>query len=331
MATAMSNVREATNKEAYADSYKEEHKQGFQSGWIQIHRLCEHSLNVGGEVVRYSNQIYQHSEESSRPIDYWIAEARRYINENIIRHMYNVPYLTTGQSLQINYGIEVPANNGWWIQNEVTVADGHWGNWGPMHMCPPDHYAVAAKVRDEAFQGGGSDHHGSDDTALNGYQMKCIQVKGKFKGRAQLGHYPHLRTEAGLYGDWTAFETCEYGSFIAGHRIRIEPPQGGADDAAANGIAMACRGSVYAHNQGSTPNTYPAVWNSYGGWTRFTELHHVIADQHKWGNFGYWGICPDKTYMCGFSLRIEPDQGSGDDTSMNGMRMTCCRMPWDEA
>lgn len=44
------------------------------------------------------------------------------------------------------------------------------------------------------------------------------------------------------------------------------------------------------------------------------------------GNWLPWMYCPQYTYVCGATVRIEPLQGSGDDTGMNGIRLACCSL-----
>ncbi|XP_062255344.1 vitelline membrane outer layer protein 1 homolog isoform X2 [Platichthys flesus] len=42
--------------------------------------------------------------------------------------------------------------------------------------------------------------------------------------------------------------------------------------------------------------------------------------------FGTWRrpeMCPDQYFAVGFSTRVEPKQGGGDDTAMNGIRLIC--------
>ena len=45
---------------------------------------------------------------------------------------------------------------------------------------------------------------------------------------------------------------------------------------------------------------------------------------------GYWGkwhktaMCPSGQYVCGMRVRIEDQQGDGDDTAMNSVRLQCC-------
>ena len=41
------------------------------------------------------------------------------------------------------------------------------------------------------------------------------------------------------------------------------------------------------------------------------------------GRWREWNDCPSGEYLVGFSLKVEPDQGSGDDSAVNGMTSTC--------
>ncbi|KAG8430996.1 hypothetical protein GDO86_019592 [Hymenochirus boettgeri] len=46
------------------------------------------------------------------------------------------------------------------------------------------------------------------------------------------------------------------------------------------------------------------------------------------GQMGQWSrmeMCPNGTMAKGLSLRVEPEQGIGDDTSLNGIRLHCVR------
>ena len=43
--------------------------------------------------------------------------------------------------------------------------------------------------------------------------------------------------------------------------------------------------------------------------------------------FGSWGVeqkCPSGMHLCKVRGKIEPDQKSGDDTSLNGLHFECC-------
>jgi hypothetical protein len=42
-----------------------------------------------------------------------------------------------------------------------------------------------------------------------------------------------------------------------------------------------------------------------------------------WGEWSGWQWCPPGSYVGGLNVRIESDQGGGDDTAMNGIRVVC--------
>lgn len=49
-------------------------------------------------------------------------------------------------------------------------------------------------------------------------------------------------------------------------------------------------------------------------------------DPHA-GEKGTWAAdsyCPADSYVCGVNAQVEPDQGDGDDTSVNHVRFHCC-------
>ena len=66
--------------------------------------------------------------------------------------------------LSVIFNVDIPLQNGWEVNEWLDVVDGHWGDWGTIHICPKDHYAMSLRVRDEEYQ------HSGDDTALNGLQ-----------------------------------------------------------------------------------------------------------------------------------------------------------------
>ncbi|XP_031552354.1 vitelline membrane outer layer protein 1-like [Actinia tenebrosa] len=43
----------------------------------------------------------------------------------------------------------------------------------------------------------------------------------------------------------------------------------------------------------------------------------------SWGSWGHEDWCPRGTYGYGFSLKVETYQGSGDDTSLNAIKLLC--------
>ena len=72
------------------------------------------------------------------------------------------------------------------------------------------------------------------------------------------------------------------------------------DDAATTNVQFKCTdGSLFGD------------WRGYG-----TEM--------KWGNWKGWELCPGNQVVCGIQTQIEPRQGSGDDSALNGIRLSCC-------
>ena len=231
--------------------------------------------------------------------------------------------------------------NGWQIQTTVLVAEGppgsDWGKWGEIHMCPENYYAISGRVSDQPVQ------YNKDDTALNGYQMRCRQVSAFWQHnglitKPYLGDTYHtqygLKRNGGVWGDAV---TCPEGSLIFAHKVRMEPNLGGeGDDTAINGMSLGCRWSVLNSGSGKNMNGQSGYQDQYGnpqhGMTTNSDDHYVIADVHKWGKMLNWAICPHRSYMCGFQLKGEwkdYEEYEDDYVGMTGMRMICCRMPWD--
>ena len=43
----------------------------------------------------------------------------------------------------------------------------------------------------------------------------------------------------------------------------------------------------------------------------------------NWGQWTTWSSCPSNQFAIGMQLKVEGDQGSGDDTALNGIRLLC--------
>ena len=81
--------------------------------------------------------------------------------------------------------------------------------------------------------------------------------------------------------------------------------QGSNDDTSANYIKFHCRdfmNSTSAETEMVKPPGHGA-WGAYGSWS---------------------DSCPQDSAVCGIQARIEPPQGSGDDTGLNDIKLFCC-------
>ena len=75
------------------------------------------------------------------------------------------------------------------------------------------------------------------------------------------------------------------------------------DDTAANYMKARCRDS-------SSGNEYEVPGKSKRG---------------LWGDFGDWSeSCDQDSAVCGIQDKLESQQGSGDDTSLNDLKLYCC-------
>jgi len=204
VAAAMKTVNQARTETKLSDRSEILHSEGYQPHSSQVHRRCTHKINIGGEVITQTDSLYLYTDRRDSSgnypsITYWQEQARNYINKNIVPQFEGLTPLPVGTTrLSVIFNVDIPLQNGWEVNEWLDVVDGHWGDWGTIHICPKDHYAMSLRVRDEEYQ------HSGDDTALNGLQMRCRHVKGKANGRSILAsagapfeHYGQYRTEWG--------------------------------------------------------------------------------------------------------------------------------------
>ena len=105
----------------------------------------------------------------------------------------------------------------------------------------------------------------------------------------------------GYWRGWTMRPNVFY--FACGARMRIQSPQGSGDDTAANGLQL-----KYCHKANWAAQLFQLSWaGNWGGWT-------------------YMKMCPKGKYIYSMNARLEFMKGLGDDTSLNGL-MVSCRYP----
>jgi hypothetical protein len=169
----------------------------------------------------------------------------------------------------------------------VTLGTGSWGSWQACYTyCPAGSFAYSASLRSEVGQGAG------DDSALNGIQFNCYdRTSGAYMG--------FIRSHAGFWGTWgTTAVSNPYvvsNPFVGG-QMKIEAPQGIDDDTAANTAQLKAMNGVW-----STPSANTG-----------------------WGSWQAAQSCPAGQAICGVNTRVEGQQGTGDDTALNGIALACC-------
>lgn len=194
------------------------------------------------------------------------------------------PQLGTVRQALLNDPSERPD----WNQNVVTVWPGSYGNWTEWVYCNVNTYARRFKIQVEGPRGSG------DDTAMNGISLWCEDHK-KLGGN-----------ELKVSGPWGVFADnfaqCTNSTkglnnnFMTGGEMKVEGSQGSGDDTSANSFRAVCEeGKVIEVTNG-------------GGW----------------GSWRGAKTCPVGEVVCGVRAKIEPSQGSGDDTGLNGIEFACC-------
>ena len=119
----------------------------------------------------------------------------------------------------------------------------------------------------------------------------------------------YITIGSGSWGSWQeCYDFCPADTFAYSVILRSEPPQGSGDDTAMNGIAISC------YNR----------WNgAYQG--------YVTSHIGYWGSWVAWAMVnPASTsnpFISG-KMKIEPPQGSGDDTAANIVQLKSMNGVW---
>lgn len=176
----------------------------------------------------------------------------------------------------------------------VTPSEGHWGNWAPcFDWCPQTpipSFALWPLIKSEPPRGGSG-----DDTALNGVAFTCMQ----WSDPPAWADPWNITSTVGGWGTWGQWHEECGGSVAVGMKMMVEARQGSGDDTSANRIAVKCRNGKWV---------YPDARTAWGTWQAPVE-------------------CPAGSAICGMRTRVEPSQGNGDDTALNGIELACCTLP----
>lgn len=171
----------------------------------------------------------------------------------------------------------------WAVTQEISSGNGGpWGAWNPRVYCPEGQYAYSFQLRTDSRQGGG------DLTAANSLRLYC-RPRGSTAAGSPIASHP------GLQGNWGFPKSCAGMDLVTGFQLRVDGPQGGGDDTAANDINMNCTGGY--------------------------ELKGGGGPRGSWGERKY---CPLSQAVCGMQLKIQNSQGRGDDTALNDVSLLCC-------
>ena len=173
----------------------------------------------------------------------------------------------------------------------ITPGEGFWGNWAQcFDWCDEgtSSFASYAKLKSESPRGGSG-----DDTGLNAMELTCVQYNSSPPVETTV-----LKSLQGGWGSWQARNDECGGQPIIGAKMMLEPKQGSGDDTAANRMAFKCASGTWI---------YPDSRTAWGIWLPAQE-------------------CPANTAVCGMRTRVEPSQGNGDDSALNGVELACCSL-----
>eukprot|EP00727_Mastigamoeba_balamuthi_P003517 m51a1_g13162 hypothetical protein (491) ;mRNA; r:59615-62286 len=167
----------------------------------------------------------------------------------------------------------------------VISFEGSEGDWGTWDQCEGYSFAAGMRTLSEESQGVG------DDTALNGVQLACSNTSGQ-----QLSVFrPH--SSVGPWGTWDQTQLCPSGAFIAGFKVQYESSSE-TETTGLNRIMFICRSAETVTFSGELGKT-------------------------SWGEWSQEYLCPPGHAVSAIQTRLQPRQGRGDDTALNGIRMRC--------
>ena len=106
-------------------------------------------------------------------------------------------------------------------------------------------------------------------------------------------------TFEGFWGDWTPPIKAPNNYYLCGSQVQFESHQGAGDDTAVNGINF--------------------IFCNRDNWEKQWESPH----KGIWGFWMHKVFCPKGSFVNGMQVRFEGWQGAGDDTALNGLKLSC--------
>lgn len=180
---------------------------------------------------------------------------------------------------------------------EIESHGGKWVNHVEEKYCNmPFGYVCGARLSIESPQGGG------DDTAADGFKMRCCTQEDVYKSPTEITVEP-----GNGWGTWQKSVDCPAGTYVWGLRVRFEPFQGRGDDTALNGVEFKCK----------------PLPGSNGKVTEI-NIHHG-----HWGIWHKWATCQEHQYVCGVRTGKEKFRRNNDDTALNYVKLKCCNFSRD--
>lgn len=124
------------------------------------------------------------------------------------------------------------------------------------------------------------------------------------------GAFKTATVAEGSWGSWRPQATCPDGWTVVGGRQRVEPDQGKGDDTALNSVQFRCRNPTPTYKD--TLKLSPIY-----------EERDITSFDGYWGTWSDWRSCPSGASVTGARMKIEPNQGGGDDSGGNDVELKC--------
>jgi hypothetical protein len=213
---------------------------------------------------------------------------------------------------------DIPTRPDDWYSGTYDNSGDTGPNAGYLH-CPPDKRFTHSQMNKDGVGGLSNDEAFIDASAATSDQMRrfvaAIRDASPSAANAILSGLGFVTTDpatttwrsdytrtiapaGGPWGQTGASLFCKAGTYVAAFRQRVESSQGLGDDTALNAIEFYCRDGA-------------------GSWTE-----RLNTWDGAWGDYSGWGYCASGA-INGGSLKVEPVQRSGDDSSANGAHFSC--------